>query len=101
MTALAIIRADFAHRDTARGADGSCSAHVVRYLRKTEGSHTPRHGVDEGLDGIPGRHDVDDGVPETHQREHETGGVVKGERHGFRVDEGIDAIDRGRNLASC
>ena len=49
--------------------------------------------VPDGLAGGDGGGDVDDGVPEALQREHERGGVVEAEVEGGRVSEGVDAVD--------
>ena len=52
----------------------------------------------ERLDSIPGGHNVDDRIPESHQREYQTGRVVERKRHHFGVDKRVDSICRRRNL---
>lgn len=41
----------------------------------------------------PGGRDVDDGIPEAHQGEHNTRGVGEGEGDEGGVDEGVDSVD--------
>ena len=49
-------------------------------------------------DGGPGRRDVDDRVPEAHEREDDAGGVGEGEGDEGGVDERVDAVDRRGDL---
>ena len=48
--------------------------------------------------GVPGRNDIDDGVPEPHEGQNDRSSVAEGERHCRRVREGVDSIDGGREL---
>ena len=52
----------------------------------------------DGADGVPGGHDIDSGVPEAHEREHECGGVREGPVGGPGVGDGVDSVSGGGDL---
>lgn len=48
---------------------------------------------EEERDGAPGCGDVDDAVPEAHERQDDAGGVAEGEGDHVRVEDGVDSVD--------
>lgn len=50
------------------------------------------------LDRVAGYDQIDDRVPEAHQRQNKTSDDCEGVRHLIRVDEGVKSVRRGGNL---